>query len=109
MKRACWLLGQAIDTLHMPLVGAVLLFGRLWMPSWLHLSLIVATVLLQLWLGTCPLNPIVIWLKRRYQPDYKHSSIVERLYARFGKWAALLIMGTLIGVSFVIARLVGAI
>lgn len=109
MKRACWMLGHALDVLHLPLAGAVLLFGRLWLPSWLHLSLIFATVILQLWLKTCPLNPIVIWLKRKYEPDYKHSSIVERLYDRFGKMAALLILSLLIGGSFVIARLVGAI
>lgn len=109
MKKALWYVGHSIDVLHLPIAGAVLLFGRLWLPVWLHLTLIFATVLLQLILGTCPLNPIVIWLKRHHQPDYKHSSIVERLYARFGKKAALLILTGLIGGSFLIARLVGAI
>src|SRR5262245_32899201 len=104
-NRICWLLGNALDKLHLPLAGVVLLFGRLWMPDWLHFTLLVAIVILQLVLRTCPLNPIVVWLIHRQDPSYKHSSIVERLYARFGKVAALIILTALIAGSILIAKL----
>lgn len=108
-NKVCWYLGHALDKLHLPLAGAVLLFGRLWMPELLHFGIVVAIVVLQLVLRTCPLNPIVVWLIHRHDPGYKHSSIVERLYARFGKKAALIILTGLIAGSFLIARLAGAI
>jgi hypothetical protein len=108
-NRTCWVLGHALDKLHLPLAGAVLLFGRLWMPEWCYYTTLVVIVLLQLYLRSCPLNPIVKWLIHRHEPTYTHRSVVERLYAKFGKTAALIILTALIGGSMLIAKLFGTI
>jgi len=108
-NKICWVLGHTLDKLHLPLAGAVLLFGRLWMPEWLYLTTLFVIVGLQFWLRTCPLNPIVKWLIRRHEPSYQHQSVVERLYARFGKMAAIIILVLLVGGSMAIAKLFGTI
>ncbi len=109
LNKACWLLGKALDVLHLPLAGAVLLFGRLWMSEWCYYTTLVVIIVLQLYLRTCPLNPIVKWLIHRHDPTLTHKSVVERLYAKFGRTAALIILVVLIAGSMAIARLIGTI
>ncbi|MBX3137313.1 hypothetical protein KF707_13915 [Candidatus Obscuribacterales bacterium] len=108
-NRACWLLGKTLDVLHLPLAAAVLLFGRLWMSELAYYATLGVIVALQLYLQSCPLNPIVKWLIHRHDPEYQHKSIVERLYARFGKKAALIILTSLVLGSMAIARAFGTI
>jgi|GEM_PF-632735 len=80
-------LAVALDLLHMPLVFAFLVFGRLWLPFSLHTALVGTVVLLQMKFLACPLCVFTRHLKRQKYPDYDYwGTVTFRLYHQFGPW-----------------------
>lgn len=108
MKKLLWHCGTAVDVLHLPLALFLTLFGRLFVPEWLWLTTVLAVLGLQLWLRTCPLNLLVIWLKHFHDPSYVHqSSIVSRVYGRYGRVRGLLLLSSVIGSTAALSWAVG--
>ena len=101
------LLAIFVEKFHIPAVIVFLGFGKLWLPQSIYLFILGSTVLLQGYYKECPLNRIVVWLRKRHQPDYqyaKEQTWVWRFYNRYGIWAGVFVFLFWITVSWVLSR-----
>lgn len=92
MERLAFLLGTILEKLHLPATALLLGLGRFWLSETSYLFVLSTVVLLQARKKECPLNGLVVKLKRKYQPSYpydKERTFVWRFFQRFGLIAAL--------------------
>lgn len=109
MTRVRWYIGTAINVLHLPAALGLTLFGRLLLPRAVYYAAILVILALQARLRTCPLNVLVIWLKRPYEPEYEQRSIISWFYLRFGRVLGLILLTSIVGGTAAIASALGGI
>tara|TARA_Y100000591_G_scaffold271799_1_gene247083 strand:- start:765 stop:1097 length:333 start_codon:yes stop_codon:yes gene_type:complete len=80
-----WWLGHVIDLIHMPFVIVLVLWGAARFSGELYVSIVVATVILQIGLMGCPFMALTGRLKRLHDPSYvNHWSFTVWLYRKYG-------------------------
>ncbi len=93
MSQIYFFLGAIIDKIHIPAAVGTLGLGRLWLPSRAYLAILLLTITLQATLKDCPLNPLVVYLKRRHSPGFcpePRKGLVKMTYERWPKAAPLI-------------------
>jgi len=100
-----WWLGHVIDVLHMPFVIGLVLVGAARFTGELYVSIVVATVILQIGFLGCPCMALTGWLKRLHDPTFEnHWSFTVWLYRNHGRWVAIAVFVFFIAIGLALRQ-----